>query len=301
MAHFADVYRGLDLSRPDLTTPEELAAYFADSDQPGGRPLANYELFASVRPDMLKRTFTWSRALLASETFKCSLPYLNVYAVGGWVEGVRYQLGLLQPGTFVTQIGFSRETIVETLAVSFYLAPSWGTVETANCAKEILATYQDPDPSAPSPFPAGWAADPKQLRAGLDYSTPRLTAEDWDALTGWYERICGEVPRSVELYAKYRPMLLKAERNRWENIVRTGLPNQMFGYLLLHYEIWRCNVPAARDALRLCRGLGMSKEIAIDAIWYAAAFFGGQGTIATVVPELEDILESWPQPSEIED
>lgn len=291
----ADIYRGLNLAAPELTTAEELAAFLADPNQPSGRPLASYELFAEVRPDMLKRTFAFSRALMESETFRCSLPYLNVYATHGWVEGVRYQLGLLQPGSFITEVGYSRDTIIETLCVSFYLAPSWGTVETAACAREILERYRDPDPPHASPFPPGWAPNPDQLRAGLDYSTPELTPADWGALTAWYERVCGEVPVSVELYARYRPQLLKAERNRWEHIVRSGLPNQMFAYLLLHYEVWRRNVPAARDALLLCRGLGLSKDIALDAIWYGASFFAGLGTIAAVAPELEDILAGWPE------
>ena len=87
---------------------------------------------------MLKRSLAFSREIHASERFKCSLPYLNVYAVGGWCEGVKYQIELLQPGSFITDVGFSRDAIVETLALAFYLAPAWGTVQTADTAMECL-------------------------------------------------------------------------------------------------------------------------------------------------------------------
>ncbi len=287
------LYRGLDLANPEVTTAAEIETFFDWRDQPGGRPLASYELFARERPDVLKRNLAFSREIHASEQFKCSLPYLNVYAVGGWSEGVRYQIELLQPGSFITDVGFSRDAIVETLALSFYLAPAWGTVQTADVARECLKSFRDPDPGAASPFPDGWVIAPEELRAGLDYSTPDLTKADLDALTGWYLRVCGEVPASVVLYAKYRPSLLKAERNRWENIVKTGLPNVMFAYLLVHYEVWRGNVQGTRDALLLARGLGMSKEIAVEAIWYGASFFGGLGTLAAVADPVEEALANW--------
>ena len=287
------LYRGLDLTHPDVTTAAELRTFFDHGDQPGGRPLASYELFARERPDVLKRNLAFSREIHASERFRCSLPYLNVYAVGGWSEGVKYQIELLQPGSFITDVGFSRDAIVETLALSFYLAPAWGTVQTARIAEECLASFRDPVPGAPSAFPEGWVVAPEELRAGLDYSTPDLTEADFSALTDWYLRVCGEVPASVRLYAKYRPRLLKAERNRWENIVRSGLPNIMFAYLLVHYEVWRGNLQGTRDALLLARGLGMSKETAVEAIWYAASFFGGLGTVAAVADPVEEALANW--------
>jgi hypothetical protein len=286
-------YRGLDLSQPELTTPAELEAFFADPDQPGGRPLAIYELFADLRPDLLKRSLAWSREIHASETFKTTLPYLNVYATRGWLEGVRYEIGLLQPGTSITDVGYRRDTIVETLAVAFYLSPSWGTVQATTTVRECLEDFQEPAPGAASPFPPDWAVAPEALKAGLDYSTRELTTADLAALTDWYMRVCGEVPESVRLYAKYRPTLLKAERNRWEHIVRTGLPNEMFAYLLLHYEVWRGNPEGTRDALLLARGLGMSQEIAVDAIWYGAGFYGGLGSLAAVAGPIREILEGW--------
>jgi hypothetical protein len=228
-----------------------------------------------------------------TETFSCPLPYMNLYAVGGWPEGVQYIMNICQPSTFLSTVGYSRDAVLETLAVSFYLAPTWGTVITADCVRESLAEYREPEPGSPSPFPEGWVVAPDELKAGLDYSTPDLTKADLDALTDWYLRVCGEVPATIKLYARYRPNLLKAERNRWENIVRTGLPNQMFAYLFIHYEVWRGNVAGTRDALLLARGLGMSKQHAVDAVWYGGSFLGGPGTIAAVAEPIEEVLELW--------
>jgi hypothetical protein len=283
----------MNVSEPDVTTPEELEAFFAFSDQPTGRPLASYELWADVRPDVLKRLLGYVHEIHESETFSCPLPYLNVYAVGGWPEGVRYILGICQPGTFLSGPGYSKDAVIETFAVAFYLAPSWGSVLVADAIREGLAEYREPSPDAPSPFPDEWAVAPHELKAGLDYSTTDLTKDDLTALREWYLRVCGEVPASIELYAQHRPRLLKAERNRWENIVRTGLPNQMLAYLLIHYGVWRGNVAGTRDALLLARGLGMAKQHAVDAIWYGGAFLGGTGTIAAVAEPIEEVLGAW--------
>jgi hypothetical protein len=286
-------FRGMDIMRPDSTTREELEAYLGYADQAGGKPVPSHAMWAELRPDVLKRFLGFVYQIHQSETFSCPLPYMNVYAVGGWSEGVRDMMGLCQPGTFLTGPGYRRDVVVETLAVSFYLAPTWGSVLIADTVRECLASYREPPVDAASPFPEGWAAAPEELKAGLDYSTPELTGGDLGALREWYTRVCGEVPRSIELYAKYRPNLLKAERNRWENLVQTGLPNQMFAFLLIHYEIWRGNVAGTRDALLLGRGLGLSKAQAIDALWYGGCFFGGSATIAAVADPIEEVLGAW--------
>lgn len=286
-------YRGMNVSKPDETTAEELAAFFDFADQPTGRPLASYALWADLRPDVLKRLLAYVHQIHETETFSCPLPYMNLYAVGGWAEGVRYIMRICQPSTFLTGVGYTRAAVLETLAVSFYLAPTWGTVIVADDLRDALATYREPEPGSPSPYPEGWEIAPEQLKAGLDYSTPDLTKADLTALREWYLRVCGEVPKTIELYAKYRPNLLKAERNRWENIVRTGLPNQMFAYLFIHYEVWRGNAAGARDALLMARGLGMAKQHAVDAVFYGGCFLGGTGTIAAVAEPIEEVLDQW--------
>ena len=134
---------------------------------------------------------------------------------------------------------------------------------------------------------------PEELKAGLDYSKPELTAADLRALRGWYERVLGEVPKSIELYAKYRPELLKADRNRWENIVRRGLPNQMLAYLHIHHEVWRGSPEGTREALLLARGLGMAKNHAVDAIYYSGSFLGGTATTSRIADAVEETLDAW--------
>lgn len=287
------IYRGLNVSRPDVTTAEELAAFLGFSDQPTGRPLASYELWADLGPDVLKRLLAFVHQIHDSETFSCPLPYMNVYAVGGWPEGVRYIMDICQPSTFLSGPGYSKAAVKETLALSFYLAPTWGTVQTAQAVREGLAAYREPAPDAPSPFPAGWTVKPELLKAGLDYSTPDLTKSDLGALTEWYLRVLGEVPKELGMYAKYRPTLLKAGRNRWEHIVQTGLPNEMFAFLLIHHAVWSGNLAGTREALLLARGLGMAKEHAVDAVFYGGSFLGGFATIGAVADTVEEILDAW--------
>ena len=67
--------------------------------------------------------------------------------------------------------GFTRDVVIETLALGFYYAPTWGTVLTAQAVRDGLAEYRDPEPGAPSPFPDEWRVAPDDLKAGLDYSS----------------------------------------------------------------------------------------------------------------------------------
>jgi hypothetical protein len=287
------IYRGLNISEPDVTTAEERDAFFGFSDQPTGRPVPSYALLADLRPDALKRQLNHVYQLHSSESFSCPLPYLNLYILGGWVAGVRQMIELCQPSTFISGPGYPRGAVVETISVSFYLSPMWGIADVVDCLRECLAGYREPEPGAPSPFPEDWTVAPDELKAGLDYSTPDLTERDMNALTDWYMRVCGEVPESIKLSARYRPQVLKAERNKWEHIVRTGLPNQMFAYLLLHHEVWRQNAVGTRDALLLARGLGVSREQAIDAMWYSGGVLGGTGTLSAVAGPIHELLENW--------
>ena len=101
------------------------------------------------------------------------------------------------------------------------------------------------------------------------------------------------MPRSLELYAKYRPALLKSERLRWENIVKTGLPNEMLAYLMIHHETWRGRTEGVRESLLFARGLGMAKQHAVDAIWYGGSFLGGLQTMSEIAEPVEAVLDVW--------
>ena len=70
-------YRGMNVSEPDVTTPEELEAFFGFTDQPTGRPLESYALWAELRPDVLKRLLGFVHHIHESESWSCPLPYLT--------------------------------------------------------------------------------------------------------------------------------------------------------------------------------------------------------------------------------
>ncbi|MCR6030084.1 hypothetical protein GGQ22_01330 [Nocardioides sp. zg-579] len=286
-------YRGLNVSAFDATDPAEIEEFLAFGDQPGGGPVPSYEMWAKLRPDVLKRLLNYVHHIHKADAFETPLPYVNIYATGGWADGVRNIIRICEPSTFLSGTGYTKAAVTETLALSFYLSPTWNTAITAKAAQEALATYREPAPDAPSPYPEGWSIDPAALKAGLDYDDPDLTKADVAALKTWYEQVCGEIPPWIDLYAKYRPTLLKSGRNRWENIVREGLPNQMFAFLLIHYAVFTNNVADIRESLLLARGLGMAKEHAVDAVFYGGSFFGGMNKLGNVAETVEEVLDVW--------
>ena len=98
-------YRGMNVSAPEVTTQAELDAFFGFADQPTGRPLESYALWAELRPDMLKRLLNHVHWIHESESWSCPLAYMNLYAVGGWEWGVKYIMSICQPSTFLTGAG----------------------------------------------------------------------------------------------------------------------------------------------------------------------------------------------------
>jgi hypothetical protein len=144
-------------------------------------------------------------------------------------------------------------------------------------------------PKAAIEYPAGWAPDPGFFRAGLDYSTMEILPGEVEKITDWYTRVCGEVPPHVELLGTLRPSLLKGYRNRFENTVRV-MPKQMMPWLLLQYESIRGHEPGIREAVQLCRGFGVAKQIAMNAVAWAM-LYGGHGCIATVSKAAGDVFD----------
>ena len=77
------MYRGSNLDLPDVTTAEELADFFAYTDQPSGRPLPSYAMWAELRPAILKRCLSWMTMIRQGKSWSSPPPYLNFYAAHG--------------------------------------------------------------------------------------------------------------------------------------------------------------------------------------------------------------------------
>jgi hypothetical protein len=284
---------GLDSDNPDVTTPEEIAAWRRLDKEKRGYPLRSYDLFLQVgRGDVVKR---WHRQ--AGHFFDPDAPggygpilaYLELYLIQGFNEGVAYEIRNAE------RAGIPRAEVEDTMAIAFLHSISMGLFSTSPVALESLSAYTTPDDGsgrqAYAAYPEEWTRDYDLLKSGLDFSSPTLTSEEVEVLEKWYVDVTGEVPKFVTFLARHRPSLLKAYRERFENCVR-AIPVQMLAYLLIFYETYRGHQPAIRDAVLLGRGLGMTSSQATDAIIWTM-LYGGSGAVSNAFDAVEDVFASW--------
>src|SRR4029077_10480661 len=125
--------------------------------------------------------------------------------------------------------------------------------------------------------------DPEAFSTGIDFSDPVLTAEEYEKIKAWYMQYLGELPRYVEFLWKYRPAMLKAYRNRIENMIKVS-PKQMFPLTLLHWHILNGHGPGVRENVLLARGFGVFRDDMMNTIGNALVYAGPEG--ATLVDEV---------------
>lgn len=265
-----NVQDGLDVSNPDVTTPEEIDAFHAEYERTNKGRLDSFEFWLEFRPDVLKRHKARSRFFFGEEARQYPLPgqllAIHQYAIEAFTGGIGYEVRLAQSN------GARRSDILDTLSVAFIHSGHAGMYAVRAEAADTLREYDDR--LAPDRFPANWDVDPGAFRSGMDYSTRKASARDIASLISWYERVLGEVPRSAQFLARHRPDLLKAYRNRYENAIRDSLPKQMLPYLLLNHNVVRGNADGIREHALLGRALGMTTEQLLDSISLAVLFAG---------------------------
>ena len=277
---------GLDLSRPDVTRPEELAAFRGFYERTVGYALPAFEPWMEFRPDVLKRYRLQVRATPSDENVDfplirtlCSLHY---YTVAAYEDGIAYELRNAQAQ------GATRGDLLETFALAFMDAGPRGMRYVATGALSLLRAYDDPPEPRADRWPPGWSCDPAALRSGLDFSVPDLLPGELDLLRAWYERVAGAVPARVEFLAAHRPALLKALRNRFEHVIVDSLPTQALPFLLVCLNVTRGSVSGIHEAALLARGLGVTAEQVMDAVAWGLMFGGSDGleAAATAIGDL---------------
>ena len=92
--------------------------------------------------------------------------------------------------------------------------------------------------------------------------------------------------------ARWRPEVLKAYRNRYENILKI-LPKQLDPYLQIHLGVERGEASVARDGILLARGFGMKRKHVLEALSWGA-FYGGTPALDYAEEASAGLLESWP-------
>ncbi|MEV0688128.1 hypothetical protein AB0I35_30095 [Nocardia sp. NPDC050378] len=286
MTRISALQDGLDVTNPDITTDEEIAAFHAEYERTGKGRLDSFEFWIEFRPDVLKRHKARSRHFFGDEAARYPVPIqmlaIHQYAIESFSGGIGYEIRLARSN------GALRSDILDTLSVAFIHSGHAGMYATRAAGLELLRDYVDPPVT--QRFPDGWEVDPAAFDSGMDYSTREASAADMDALMAWYERVLGEVPRSAQFLAVRRPNLLKAYRNRYEHAIRDSLPKQMLPYLLLNHNVVTGNVDGIREHALLGRAMGMTTEQLTDAVTMAVLFAGVE-VLGPVEQAAGDVLE----------
>lgn len=274
------IHRGLDLSKPDETSPEEKAAFRAHYQAQFGYDHQGLDFWLDNNPAILKRYRLW--AGLTLPVGGAQIPghgYTAYYALLGYEDGVRYTL----PGR-----GRNKEYAMEQIGIAFlHIGPAG--METIARALENVTW---PEEDEPLEYKAPYFPDPDAFSTGLDFSNPDLTPEEFERIQAWYMKYLGEVPGHVWFLGEYRPAMLKAHRNRIENLLKVS-PKQSLPMALLHYFVLIGNGPGIRENLLLARGFGVRKQDMLSAISNALAYAGPEG--ATLVHEVAGKeIASWP-------
>ena len=270
MPPISSIQDGLDVTRPNEMTAEEIEAYRNEYTGSNKGLLDSFEFWLEFRPDVLKRhkarTRHYSSPTEPAHHLVGLLGAIHQYTVMAFREGIAYEIRLAQTN------GALRTDILDTLSVAFIHSGHRGMYAVASY-RDYLREYVDPEPIADR-FPAGWSFEEGAFDSGMDYSTREATQRDMALVEEWYERTLGEVPRYVSFLARNRPGLLKAYRDRYEHAIRDSLPKQMLPWLLLNHDVVRGSRDGIRENVLLGRALGMTREQLLDAICYGVLHAG---------------------------
>jgi len=252
---------GIDVSNPDVITPEEIEAYRAKYLGSNKGLLDSFEFWLEFRPDVFKRHKARTRHFHTSKEadfpLVTALTCLHQYTIQAFREGVAYEIRSAQ------SMGAIRTDILDALSVAGIHSGHRGMYSAAASA-DYLRSYEDPETG--ERFPPNWSFDPNAFDSGMDFSRREASMEDIEKLVAWHERVIGEVPRHVSFLARHRPGLLKAQRDRYEHAIQHSLPQQFLPYMLLNYNVVRGSREGIRENVLLGRSLGMTREQLLDAI-----------------------------------
>lgn len=274
--------RGLDLSRLETVTGDEAAAFSEFYRQVYGAAHPGLDWFiAESRPDLTKRYRNFAAVVTARDAPASGFSWCLYYPEIGFEAYIPRQVHMLQTK------GFAREDIVELYGVMFLVAGPHG----AEVVARALAGYTWETPATRPSFPDNWAHDPAALRSGVDFSTPGVLPGEMDLVTGWYQRVLGEVPAYVTFLARHRPDVLKAYRNRFEHLLQ-HLPNQVIPAMLLHHAVIHGRRSAIREHVLLARGLGMTKAQTLEVV-VLTGLYGVPEPITAVAESAGDVFDGW--------
>jgi hypothetical protein len=276
---------GLDLSTPDVTTDEEIAAFREYYYRTKNGLNQSFEFWLEFRPSVLKRhkarTPTYT---IGDGSAVAALAALHAYAVDAFSDGVEYEIELAQSS------GATREDVLDTLSLAFIHGGHPAMYSTVP-HRELIRSYREHP--RPDRFPANWAPRPGFFHSGMDHTTLQASTSDVEALRSWYESTIGYVPAYVQFAARHRPDHLKAYRSRFEFAVSDSFPAQFVPYLLLHHHVITGSVEGMRENALLCRVLGVTDEQLRNAVFSASLHCGAEA-YALADSAIGDLLSGAP-------
>jgi hypothetical protein len=281
---------GLDLSRLDVTTTEEINDNLIKVWSWRG-PL--YELYANslmldYAPDFAK-LHRWGSDFFGRPNVANIILFsganIHSYMMLGWETGIYNEFLTLRRN------GMPVEQTMELVMFSQLYAGMRGLGHVFRAVGESLPSY-GPIPGEPAPYPPGWAPDPDAFKSGLDLSTREVTEADRRNLTEWYEKNIGFLPDSIAFGLKYHPQFLKVNRAKWEVALKT-VPKQLAPYLMLRHHTITGSVEGLREATLLGKSWGMTRELVIQGIACTSMFFTGLEGLYTAHKAVDDLLENW--------
>jgi len=281
-------HRGLNLDDLETTTQEEKDTYY-NYARNNHVPLylqTSHSVWLENRPDMMKlhhRLLPEFRRNLPEAVFMMSVGQLHTYIFLDWEIGITNEFKVMQDQ------GITRAQLMEVVMSAQVYAGIRGLEAVYRATWPFIKDFQD-RPLAKSPFPAEWDYDLSHFKAGLDLSTRDLTATDKQRLEEWHLRNGGEVPKWVRFMAKYRPEFLKAYRLRWEGIFRGALPRQVMPFLMIYHNVANGYADGLRDAVRLGKAWGLSRDWIVLAIVACAYYYTGFEGLNMVEDAVGDLL-----------
>src|SRR5262249_6580330 len=183
-AAMVGVSEGLDLGNLNEISPEEVNNHLMRVWSWRG-PL--YELYANslmldYAPDFAK-LHRWGSDLFGRPSrpniITLSMQNIHSYMMFGW------ETGILNEFITLRRNGMPVEQVMELVMFSQLYAGMRGLGHVYRAVGDMLPVFGAPPTTVE--FPDGWAADPEAFKAGLDFSTREMTAEDLRNLTRWYE------------------------------------------------------------------------------------------------------------------
>ena len=186
--------------------------------------------------------------------------YIHSYAAIDFPKGVLYEV------MSAHHMGAPKQLVLDVIGHSYLSAGPRGMNAVSELSNGYLTEWVDAPDLKPVEWPEGWGPDPDAFRAGIDYSTPDLTAEELQRISEWHQRMHGVVPRHVELFGRLHPRALKLQRLRYEKSVGTVMPAQLAPLLMLHLATLRLQPQVMRQSLHQARVLGCRRHHVVQTL-----------------------------------